>query len=144
MIVAGAGMVVGNIMGGYFSDKKDPVKVIITILFLMIIFLVFVFLFSENKIISIILTFICGVLSMSMGTPISMIMLKNAKHSEMLGAAFVQASFNVANSIGAFVGGIPLIFGLSFNYPSLVGAGIATLGLILTISFYKRNLYTIK
>lgn len=141
MIVAGAGMVVGNIMGGYFSDKKDPVKVIITILFLMIIFLVFVFLFSENKIISIILTFICGVLSMSMGTPISMIMLKNAKHSEMLGAAFVQASFNVANSIGAFVGGIPLIFGLSFNYPSLVGAGIATLGLILTISFYKKYKY---
>ncbi|MDN5100761.1 MFS transporter [Aliarcobacter butzleri] len=141
MIVAGAGMVLGNIMGGYFSDKKDPVKVIITILFLMIIFLVFVFLFSENKIISIILTFICGVLSMSMGTPISMIMLKNAKHSEMLGAAFVQASFNVANSIGAFVGGIPLIFGLSFNYPSLVGAGIATLGLILTISFYKKYKY---
>ncbi|KLE04735.1 MFS transporter [Aliarcobacter butzleri] len=141
MIVAGAGMVVGNIMAGYFSDKKDPVKVIITILFLMIIFLVFVFLFSENKIISIILTFICGVLSMSMGTPISMIMLKNAKHSEMLGAAFVQASFNVANSIGAFVGGIPLIFGLSFNYPSLVGAGIATLGLILTISFYKKYKY---
>ncbi len=141
MIFAGAGMVVGNIMGGYFSDKKDPVKVIITILFLMIIFLVFVFLFSENKIISIILTFICGVLSMSMGTPISMIMLKNAKHSEMLGAAFVQASFNVANSIGAFVGGIPLIFGLSFNYPSLVGAGIATLGLILTISFYKKYKY---
>ncbi|MFX4278103.1 MFS transporter [Aliarcobacter butzleri] len=141
MIVAGAGMVVGNIMGGYFSDKKDPVKVIITILLLMLIFLVFVFLFSENKIISIILTFICGVLSMSMGTPISMIMLKNAKHSEMLGAAFVQASFNVANSIGAFVGGIPLIFGLSFNYPSLVGAGIATLGLILTISFYKKYKY---
>lgn len=102
-------------------------------------FLSFRFLFSENKIISIILTFICGVLSMSMGTPISMIMLKNAKHSEMLGAAFVQASFNVANSIGAFVGGIPLIFGLSFNYPSLVGAGIATLGLILTISFYKNK-----
>ncbi|WP_228285003.1 hypothetical protein [Aliarcobacter butzleri] len=78
---------------------------------------------------------------MSMGTPISMIMLKNAKHSEMLGAAFVQASFNVANSIGAFVGGIPLIFGFSFNYPSLVGAGIATLGLILTISFYKKYKY---
>lgn len=138
MIIAGAGMVVGNIAGGYFADKKDPILASIILLTLMVISLLLVFLFSDNKIISIILTFICGVLAMSIGSPINMIMLKSAKHSEMLGAAFIQAAFNVANSLGAFFGGIPLMYGLAFNYPSLVGAAMAFLGAILCLLFYKR------
>ena len=138
MIVAGAGMVVGNIGGGYLADKKDPVIASIILLSLMVLSLILVFFLSDNKIISIILTFICGALAMSIGSPINMIMLKSAKHSEMLGAAFIQAAFNVANSLGAFFGGIPLLFGLAFNYPSLIGAGMALLGALLCLAFYKK------
>lgn len=138
MIVAGAGMVVGNIMGGYLADKKDPATATIMLLSFMVISLILVFFLSENKIISILLTFICGALAMSIGTPINMVMLKSAKHSEMLAAAFMQAAFNVANSLGAFFGGIPLFFGLSFNYPSLVGALMAGTGALLCVVFYKK------
>ncbi len=138
MIVAGAGMVVGNISGGYLADKKDPVIASIILLSLMVISLILVFFFSDNKTISIILTFICGALAMSIGSPINMVMLRSAKHSEMLGAAFIQAAFNVANALGAFFGGIPLLFGLAFNYPSLVGAAMALLGMILCLAFYKK------
>lgn len=138
MIVAGAGMVVGNIAGGYLADKKDPVIATIILLSLMVFSLILVFFFSDNKIISIILTFICGALAMSIGSPINMVMLRSAKHSEMLGAAFIQAAFNVANALGAFFGGIPLLFGLAFNYPSLIGAGMALLGMILCLAFYKK------
>ncbi|MDD3055914.1 MAG: MFS transporter [Aliarcobacter sp.] len=138
MIVAGAGMVVGNISGGYLADKKDPVIASIILLSLMVFSLILVFFFSDNKIISSILTFICGALAMSIGSPINMVMLRSAKHSEMLGAAFIQAAFNVANALGAFFGGIPLLFGLAFNYPSLIGAGMALLGMILCLVFYKK------
>ncbi|MFV0563092.1 hypothetical protein [Malaciobacter mytili] len=62
---------------------------------------------------------------MSIGSPINMIMLSSAKHSAMLGAAFLQAAFNVANSLGAFFGGIPLFLGFGYNYPSLIGAAMA-------------------
>jgi MFS transporter, DHA1 family, arabinose polymer utilization protein len=138
MIIAGAGMVVGNILGGYLADKIDPIKASIILLLLMVIALILVFLFSENKIVSIILTFICGALAMSISSPINMIMIKSAKKSEMLGAAFIQAAFNVANSLGAFFGGIPLLFGLTFNYPSLMGAVMAFFGMILCLTFYKK------
>ena len=138
MVVAGAGMVVGNISGGYLADKKDPVIASIILLSLMVLSLILVFFLSDNKMISVILTFICGALAMSIGSPINMIMLKSAKHSEMLGAAFIQAAFNVANSLGAFFGGIPLLFGLAFNYPSLIGAGMALLGALLCLAFYKK------
>ena len=138
MIVAGAGMVVGNIVGGYLADKKNPVIASIILLSLMVFSLILVFFFSEHKIISVILTFICGALAMSIGSPINMVMLRSAKHSEMLGAAFIQAAFNVANALGAFFGGIPLLFGLAFNYPSLIGSGMALLGMILCLAFYKK------
>ncbi|WP_122894047.1 MFS transporter [Arcobacter peruensis] len=138
MVVAGFGMVVGNIFGGYLADKKDPVIVSIILLALMVVSLILVFLYSENKIMAIILTFLCGALATSISSPINMIMLKSAKHSQLLGAAFIQAGFNVANSLGAFLGGIPLLFGYAFNYPSLVGAAMAFIGMILCMIFYKR------
>ncbi|RXI39418.1 MFS transporter [Malaciobacter mytili] len=138
MIVAGAGMVVGNILGGYLADKKNPVIVSIFLLFSMVTALILVFFFSEFKVISIILTFICGALAMSIGSPINMIMLSSAKHSAMLGAAFLQAAFNVANSLGAFFGGIPLFLGFEYNYPSLIGAAMALVGAILCLVFLKK------
>lgn len=138
MIVAGAGMVVGNIFGGYLADKYNPLKTLILLLSMMVTSLVLVFLLSEFKIAAIILTFICGALSMTISSPINMVMLKSAKHSEMLGAAFIQAAFNVSNSLGAFVGGIPLLLGLSYNYPALVGAILAIFGVILCLLFLKN------
>ena len=138
MLIAGVGMVLGNILGGYLADKKDPIKVAIYLLSFMVFFLILVFFFSENKITSLILTFICGIFAMSIGTPINMVMVKNAKNSEMLGSAFMQAAFNVANSLGALFGGLPLLFGYDYNYPALVGAFMAFFGLILCMLFYKK------
>ncbi|WP_321312142.1 MFS transporter [Halarcobacter sp.] len=138
MIVAGAGMVVGNIFGGYLADKRNPIIACIILLSMMVTSLILVFLLSDSKIISIILTFICGALAMSMSSPINMIMLKSAKHSKMLGSAFLQAAFNVSNTLGAFFGGIPLVLGFSYSSPSLVGAGMATFGVVLCILFFRK------
>lgn len=137
MVLAGAGMVVGNYLGGILADKMKPVLAIALLFSLMILALIAVFFLSENKIISLILTFICGALSMSVGAPVNILMLKAAKNSEMMAAAFMQASFNVANSLGAFLGGLPLVYGLTYNYPSLVGAGMAFIGLLLSFVYFK-------
>jgi DHA1 family arabinose polymer transporter-like MFS transporter len=61
--------------------------------------------------------------------------MKAAPKSEMLAAAFMQAAFNIANAMGAFLGGIPLEYGLSFNYPSLVGVGMTFIGLMISIRY---------
>ncbi|WDF48633.1 MFS transporter [Chryseobacterium sp. KACC 21268] len=138
MVLAGSGMVVGNFLGGIMSDKMRPALAAAILFTAMILALIFVFLFSENKIISLILTFICGVLSMSVGTPINIIMLRTAKNSEMMAAAIMQAAFNIANSLGAYFGGLPLEYGLTYNYPSLVGAGLSIIGLILCLGFMRK------
>ena len=137
MVLAVAGMVIGNYLGGILADKLNPIKATALLLLLMVIALLLVFLLSENKIASLILTFICGALSMAAGSPLNILMLRAAKNSEMMAAAFMQAAFNIANSLGAFLGGIPLSLGLTYNYPSLVGVVLAGLGLILSLFYAK-------
>jgi len=142
MILAGAGMVVGNLAGGFLSDKLGPEKTCSLLLFLMMISLGGVFFLSEYQSISLGLTFICGALSMSVAAPINIMMMKAAPKSEMMAAAFMQAAFNTANAMGAFFGGIPLEHGLPYNYPSLVGVGMTFIGLLISLRYiylYKSS-----
>ncbi|MGE8555512.1 MAG: MFS transporter [Chryseobacterium jejuense] len=135
MVLAGAGMVVGNLAGGIISDKLGPEKTCALLIFLMMISLVGVFLLSEHQNIAFLLTFMCGALSMSIAAPINIMMMKAAPKSEMMAAAFMQAGFNIANAMGAFFGGIPLEYGLPFNYPSLVGVGMTFIGFIISVRY---------
>lgn len=136
MILAGGGMVVGNLAGGFLSDKLGPEKTCVLLLFLMMCSLSGVFFLSEYQSISLVLTFICGALSMSVAAPINIMMMKAAPKSEMMAAAFMQAAFNIANAMGAFFGGIPLEHGLPYNYPSLVGVGMTIIGLVISIIYF--------
>lgn len=136
MILAGSGMVVGNLAGGFLSDKLGPEKTCVLLLFLMMCSLSGVFFLSEYQSISLVLTFICGALSMSVAAPINIMMMKAAPKSEMMAAAFMQAAFNIANAMGAFLGGIPLEHGLPYNYPSLVGVGMTVIGLSISIIYF--------
>lgn len=138
MMLAGGGMVVGNLLGGILTDKLGAPKTAATLLFLMAAALLIVFLFSENVYISIAMVFICGGLSMSTSAPLNMMIMKAAPGSEMMAAAFMQAAFNVANSAGAFFGGIPLEKGLPYNYSSLVGVAMVLIGLMITLGYIKN------
>jgi len=135
MVLAGGGMVVGNLVGGYISDRMSPEKTCILLIFLMMSALAGVFFLSHNQTTALILTFVCGALSMSVSAPINIMMMKAAPKSEMMAAAFMQAAFNIANAMGAFLGGIPLEHGLSFNYPSLVGVGMTFIGLMIALRY---------
>ena len=138
MLLAGLGMVIGNILGGILADKMRPDKAAILLFLLQVITLLAVFFFSDNQYFSLILTFLCGLLAMAVSSPINMLMISTAKDSARMGAAFVQAAFNVANSLGAYFGGLPLAYGLGFNYPSLAGAIMALGGLALSVVFIVK------
>lgn len=145
MVLAGAGMVIGNLLGGYLTDKIGVAKAGILLLSFMILSLLCVFFFSSYTAVSLILTFLCGGCSMSLASPVNIMMLKASPHSEMMSAAFMQAAFNIANAAGAFLGGIPLLFGFSYAYPSLVGVGMTLTGLFVCVlyvtKYYKKTLH---
>lgn len=50
-----------------------------------------------------------------------------------MGAAMNHASLNVANALGAWVGGLVVAAGLGYRAPGVVGAGLALLGFALVL-----------
>ncbi|RZJ63577.1 MAG: MFS transporter, partial [Flavobacterium sp.] len=53
--------------------------------------------------------------------------------SEMLAASASQASFNIGNALGAFFGGLPLVYGFDYTSPAYVGAAMALIGAFFAI-----------
>ena len=65
-------------------------------------------------------------------------MNRREKESKMIAASASQASFNIGNALGAFFGGLPLVYNYTYNYPSLVGAGMALVGSFFAYWLIKR------
>jgi DHA1 family arabinose polymer transporter-like MFS transporter len=141
MVLAGFGMVVGNIIGGKLADKLPAVQACLWLLVAMAVTLLGIHFFSENKIISLILTFIAGALSISLAAPIQILMISTSKGAEMLGSAATQASFNIGNSLGAFLGGLPITYGFGYNTPVLVGMTMALVGVFFSFVLKRRLSY---
>jgi MFS transporter, DHA1 family, arabinose polymer utilization protein len=130
MILAGLGMVVGNIIGGKLADRMEPVKACTILLISMSVVLVLIFFFSAYQVLSLCFTFIAAALSIALATPIQMLMIRTATEGELIGAAATQAAFNIGNALGALFGGWPIAAGFGYNSPSLVGAGMAMAGIV--------------
>jgi DHA1 family arabinose polymer transporter-like MFS transporter len=139
LVLAGFGMVVGNVIGGKLADKIAPVKACGALLTAMAITLLAIFFLSGNQVIALILTFIAGALSMAIASPIQILMIRTAKGAEMLGAAVTQAAFNIGNALGAFFGGLPIAAGLGFTYPALTGALMAVVGVLFAYILLRRQ-----
>ena len=141
MILAGAGMCVGNFYGGKLSDKFSPSIVAAITQLSACIALVLIFFFSSNAFVSVFLMCVCTACLFAVSAPQQLLLIKNAKGGEMLGASCSQISFNLGNAIGAYVGGLPVEHGLSYNYTAAPGALFAFIGFAILFYFYKRYEY---
>jgi DHA1 family inner membrane transport protein len=56
-------------------------------------------------------------------------LMEVAGDAQMLGAALNHSALNVANALGAWLGGLVIAAGEGYTAPSLVGAGLSVLGL---------------
>ncbi|WP_278258942.1 hypothetical protein [Nocardioides convexus] len=50
-----------------------------------------------------------------------------------LGAAMNHAALNVANALGAWLGGVVIAAGHGYRAPALVGAGLAAVGVVILL-----------
>jgi DHA1 family inner membrane transport protein len=56
-------------------------------------------------------------------------LLDAAPHAPTLASSLNHSALNVANALGAFLGGLVIGWGWGFTAPAYVGAGLAVLGL---------------
>ncbi|MDX1363239.1 MAG: MFS transporter [Arenibacter latericius] len=133
MIIAGSGMVVGNFIGAKMAEIFSPMKAVIISLSLMVIVLLLNTVIATNPTGILIWTFVIGMISFTVSTPIQMAFIRSAKGSEMLGASMNHSAFNMGNASGAYFGGLPIAMGADFTSPSMVGATMAASGVLIGI-----------
>lgn len=138
MILIGGGMVVGNFIGGKLADTISPSKATISCFSAMAICLLVLFFTAHITILAYPMAFITGMIAFTIGPPLQMMLINNAKGAETFAAAAGQASFNIGNTLGAYFGAIPIAMGLAYNYPSLIGVVMASIGAILAFVFLQK------
>lgn len=139
MVLAGLGMVVGNFAGGRIADRFSPTSTVVTLLLVMAANLTLVYFASANQYISLILVFLTGAIAFAMIAPIQMLVIQTAKGSEMIASATIQASFNIGNALGAFLGGLPIAAGFGYASPNLVGVAMSIAGIFATFLFIQQK-----
>ena len=136
MILAGFGMVMGNLISGRLSDRYTPGKVGTAAQALICLMLLLIFFLSPYKWAAALLMCLCTAGLFAVSSPEQILIIRVAKGGEMLGAACVQVAFNLGNAIGAYAGGLAISGG--YRYPALTGVPFALIGFILFLIFYKK------
>ncbi|MGE8427826.1 MAG: MFS transporter [Sphingobacterium sp.] len=140
MVLAGLGMFVGNLIGGKLTDAFSPAKVVVAVLVVQILCMLVIYGLSDNAWVSMVMTFLTGVTTFALVPSLTLLLLNSVKSdAEMLVASLGPACFNIANALGAFLGGVPIDQGYGYTSPALVGAIMAALGIVISLCYIRRS-----
>jgi DHA1 family inner membrane transport protein len=129
LAVWGLGMVAGNLVGGRLMDWR-PVPVMCAVFVLMAGMFALFAVTSAQPATAIPTVFLLG-MSLILPTGLQMRLMDVAGDAQTLGAALNHSAFNMANALGAWLGGVVLAAGLGLTAPMLVGVGLSLAGLTI-------------
>lgn len=124
LVVFGVGLTIGNLIGGRLADWKLMPSLIA--LFLLVTALLALFTVTATNPVTAIATLIVwGVAAFAVVAPLQMHVVKEAKGAPNLVSVLNHAGFNIGCASGAFLGGLPISHGFSYQTIPWVGAAVA-------------------
>ena len=136
MVLAGFGMVVGNLISGRMSDRYTPGRVTMVVQAGICLTLLAIFFLASNPWMSVLLMILCTAGLFAVSSPEQLLIIRVAPGGEMLGGACVQMAINFGNAVGAYAGGLAVTH--DYRYTALVGIPFALIGFVLAFIFYKQ------
>ncbi|MEJ2867857.1 MFS transporter [Actinomycetospora sp. OC33-EN08] len=124
----GIGMTVGNVVGGRLAERAPRATIAVALGVYTLVLIGFVFA-SYHAATAAVGLFLLGFVGLSAGPALMGRLMDFAAEGPSLAAASFHSAFNVANAIGAALGGAVLAAGLGYDAPALVGAALPLLGL---------------
>ena len=131
LVVFGAGITVGNLVGGRLSDWKQMPTILVGFTLLIVAFLAMHFTMA-TAIPAVLMVFIWGLIHFGASAPLQPRIVDQARGAN-LASTLNQSAFNFGNALGASLGGLMLTRGYGYLSLPLVSAGIA--GLALAVGF---------
>jgi len=132
LATVGLGMTVGNIVGGWASDKSLRRTIRIAFPAFMLSLALFALL-GAIPVALYVLAFFVGASSSALIPTIQARIIRTAGDAALLGAATNHAAFNVGNALGAALGGAVIASGFGYLAPAWLGVALAAIGFALAL-----------
>jgi DHA1 family inner membrane transport protein len=137
LVFIGLGMTVGNAVGGWAADRNLRRTVLIGLVDLVAAVGVFG-LIAQSRPGLFVGAFLIGATSLFLGPALQAWLIAVAPGAQLMGAAINQSAMNIANSVGAALGGLVIARGFGYLAPSWVGVGLGVAGLTLAVATFAR------
>jgi DHA1 family inner membrane transport protein len=129
MALFGAGMIAGNIGGAWLADRA-LMATIGGVLAMKALVLAAFALTAASPLMLCLLVFLIGA-SVAIGPALQTRLMDVAADAQTLAAALNHSAFNVANALGAWLGGAAIAAGYGYASTGWVGAALAVAGLVI-------------
>lgn len=129
----GLGMVTGNIVGGRLAD----ISVMGTIYWVMGAITLTLLAFSaavQWAPTALLFVFLVGSIGAMLIPSLQIRLLDVSPGAPSLASSLNHAALNIANALGAFLGGVVIAFGWGYTAPAMVGAVLAVIGLTAALA----------
>jgi DHA1 family inner membrane transport protein len=139
LLAFGLGGVVGTALGGRLADRALMRSLFGACVAMGL--LLFSMLAAAHSAVSLVaVVFLVASASSVLVVCLQLRLMSVAGDAQMLGAALNHSSLNLANALGAWLGGLAIAGGRGYVAPSVVGAGLSVLGLgVLAVSAALRR-----
>lgn len=139
LAVYGLGMTAGSLIAGPLVDKSIERSATGGMILSALVLAAFGA-FTQIAAIAIIALFLIGISGSMITTALQMRLFRESHDAPSLSAAMNHAAFNLANALGAWLGGIVITAGLGYRAPAWVGVGLCLAGLIvISVAIYLRR-----
>ncbi|MFJ8666460.1 MFS transporter [Streptomyces sp. NPDC093600] len=130
LVLFGLGMVVGNLVGGKYADRRLMPMLFISLGALAVVLALFT-LTAHDKVLAAISIALVGALGFATVPPLQKRVLDHAHGAPTLASAVNIGAFNLGNALAAWLGGLVIAAGLGYTAPNWVGAALAAAALLL-------------
>ncbi|MEU9153460.1 MFS transporter [Streptomyces sp. NPDC048417] len=136
LMLYGAGLVVGNLIGGRAADRDRDRALVLALLGLTVTLAVFGLL-AGSAVASVMLVFLMGLTGFA-AVPGMITRVTDAAHGAALAASANVSASNVGNALGAWLGGLAISAGLGYRAPLCTGAALALAAVIVMLMAARR------
>lgn len=133
LVLFGIGMTAGNLVGARLADRALMRTIYVAMSAEMVVAALFYFT-DRNEITAAITIALFPFTAMAMLPALQSRLVTLAGGAPNLAAASMHSAFNIANSLGAWLGGLTIAAGYGYGSPNLVAAGLAALGLLIAVA----------
>ena len=135
----GLGMTAGTFLGGRLADRMDSRRAAVVVLAAQSLVLFGSVAAVHSPVFAPVAAFAVGALSLALVPVVQTVVLDAAQDAPVLASASMQSGFNIANALGAALGGLVLAVGLGYSAPPAVGAVLAAIGCAIAVVAWRRS-----